>query len=99
MFYSKTIADIKLKLVYGDSIRRKLSIHVSHIRIGLNIFSVELVVSQRKFRNFATVDNKTMKLFYGDFIYHKLSIHVSHIEIDVKKIFEIFEVSQFLISK
>jgi hypothetical protein len=49
-FSSKTVADIKLKLVCGDSIRHKLSIHVSLIRIGLNIFSVELVVSQRKFR-------------------------------------------------
>jgi hypothetical protein len=50
-FNSKTIANIKLKLVYGDSIRHKLSMHVSHIRIELNIFSVELLVSQKKFRS------------------------------------------------
>ncbi len=38
-FNSKTIADIKLKLVCGDSIRHKLSIHVSHIEIGVKKFS------------------------------------------------------------
>ncbi len=99
-FNSKTIADIKLKLVCGDSIRHKLSIHVSHIRIGLNNFSVELVyLKVYELITLIIVDNKTMKVFCGDFICHKLFIHVSHIEIGVKIIFEIFEVSQFLVSK
>ncbi len=49
--------------------------------------------------NSKTITDIKLKLVFGDSIFHKLSIHVSHIEIGVKKIFEIFEVSQFLFKK
>ncbi len=45
-FNSKTIADIKFKLVCRDSIFHKLSIHVSHIEIGAKKFFENFEVSQ-----------------------------------------------------
>jgi hypothetical protein len=45
-FNSKTIVDIKLKLVCRDSIRHKLSIHISHIEIRVKKFFENFEVSQ-----------------------------------------------------